>query len=107
MRKQLLGVFIPLLLLVLIAAAAETQSTGTETVKHAVLQKVDVVRGDYSVSLEITARGQLTPQLSTLAHPARVVLDLPNTSVATSQPDIDVGSIGDQNGRVDMHEEQT
>ncbi len=69
MRKQLLGVFIPLLLLVLIAAAAETQSTGTETVKHAVLQKVDVVRGDDSVSLEITARGQLTPQLSR-ARPA-------------------------------------
>src|SRR2546426_91044 len=85
MRKQLLGVFISLLLLVFIAAAAETQSTGTETVKHAVLQKVDVVRGDDSVSLEMTARGQLTPQLSTLAHPARVVLDLPNTSVATTK----------------------
>jgi len=52
--KAIAGVFIPLLLLVLIAAAAETQSTGTETVKHAVLQKVDVVRGDDSVSLEIT-----------------------------------------------------
>ena len=106
MRKQLLGVFIPLLLLVLIAAAAETQSTGTETVKHAVLQKVDVVRGDDSVSLEITARGQLTPQLSTLAHPARVVLDLPNTSVATSQTHIDVGSNGVQTVRVGMNGQQ-
>src|SRR5439155_23798593 len=92
MRKQLLGVFIPLLLLVLIAAAAETQSTGTETVKHAVLQKVDVVRGDDSVSLEITARGQLTHQLSTIAHPARVVLDLLNTTVATSYTHIIVDS---------------
>src|SRR5437667_2521498 len=106
MRKQLLGVFISLLLLVFIAAAAETQSTGTETVKHAVLQKVDVVRGDDSVSLEITARGQLTPQLSTLAHPARVVLDLPNTSVATSQTHIDVGSNGVQTVRVGMNGQQ-
>src|SRR5438445_888640 len=106
MRKQLLGVFIPLLLLVLIAAAAETQSTGTETVKHAVLQKVDVVRGDDTVSLEITARGQLTPELSTLAHPARVVLDLPNTSVATSQTHIDVGSNGVQTVRVGMNGQQ-
>src|SRR5256886_6244044 len=106
MRKQLLGVFISLLLLVFIAAAAETQSTGTETVKHAVLQKVDVVRGDDSVSLEMTARGQLTPQLSTLAHPARVVLDLPNTSVATSQTHIDVGSNGVQTVGVGMNGQQ-
>src|SRR5438309_430389 len=106
MRKQMLGGFISLLLLVFIAAAAETQSTGTETVKHAVLQKVDVVRGDDSVSLEITARGQLTPQLSTLAHPARVVLDLPNTSVATSQTHIDVGSNGVQTVRVGMNGQQ-
>ncbi len=71
MRKQLLGVFISLLLLVFIAAAAETQSTGTETVKHAVLQKVDVVRGDDSVSLEITARGQLTQRATTSQHASR------------------------------------
>jgi type IV pilus assembly protein PilQ len=104
MRKQLLGVFIPMLLLVLIAAAAEKQST--ETVKHAVLQKVEVVRGDDSVSLEITARGQLAPQLSTLAHPARVVVDLPNTSVATSRTHIDVGSNGVQTVRVGMNGQQ-
>src|SRR5436853_367129 len=106
MRKQLLGVFISLLLLVFIAAAAETQSTGTETVKHAVLQKVDVVRGDDIVSLEITVRDELPPQLSTLAHPARVVLDLPNTSVATSQTHIDVGSNGVQTVRVGMNGQQ-
>src|SRR5206468_12891663 len=100
MRKQLLGVFIPLLLLVLVAAAAETQSTGTETVKHAVLQKVDVVGGDDSVSLEITARGELTPQLSTLAHAARAVLDLPNASVPTFQRHIDVRCNGVQCLRV-------
>src|SRR5204863_10062248 len=104
MRKQLLGGFISLLLLVFIAAAAETQRTGT--VKHAVLQKVDVVRGDDSVSLEMTARGQLTPQLSTLTHPARVVLDLPYTSVATSQTHIDVGSNGVQTVRVGMNGQQ-
>jgi type IV pilus assembly protein PilQ len=104
MRKQLLGVFIPMLLLVLIAAAAEKQST--EPVKHAVLQKVEVVRGDDSVSLEITARGQLAPQLSTLAHPARVVVDLPNTSMATSRTHIDVGSNGVQTVRVGMNGQQ-
>jgi len=103
MRKQLLSVFLPLLFLGLIAAAAETQSTGAATVKHAALQKLEVVRGDDSVSLEITARGQLTPQLSTLAHPARVVLDLPNTVAATSQTHINVESNGVKTVRVAMN----
>jgi type IV pilus assembly protein PilQ len=106
MRKQLLGVFLPLTVLVLIAAAADTQSTGADTTKHAALQKIEVVRGDDGVSLEITARGQLTPQLSTLDHPARVVVDLPNTVAATSQTHINVGSNGVQTVRVGMNGQQ-
>jgi type IV pilus assembly protein PilQ len=106
MRKQLLGVFLPLTVLVLIAAAADTQSTGADTTKHAALQKLEVVRGDDGVSLEITARGQLTPQLSTLDHPARVVVDLPNTVAATSQTHINVGSNGVQTVRVGMNGQQ-
>jgi type IV pilus assembly protein PilQ len=89
MRKQLLGVFLPLLALVLIAAA-ETQSTGTE----AALQKVNVVRGSDGIQLEIIARGAVTPKLSTLDSPARLVLDLPNTAMTSSQSHINVGSDG-------------
>jgi type IV pilus assembly protein PilQ len=102
MRKQLLSVFLPLLILLQLAVAAETQSTGTEATKHAALQKVDVVRGDDGVRVEITARGQLTPQLSTLDSPARVVVELPNTVVATSQSHISVGSDGVKGVRVGM-----
>ncbi len=101
MRKQLLGVFLPLLVLVLIAAA-ETQSTGTQATRHATLQKVSVVRGEDGVSVEITARGPVTPQLTTLDRPARVVLDLPNTVAATSQSHINVGSDGVKGVRVGM-----
>jgi len=73
MRKQLLGVVLPLLILVQVSAAADTQSTGTSATTHAVLQQVNVVRGEDWVSVEITARGPATPRLSTLSSPARVV----------------------------------
>ncbi len=102
MRKQLLSVFLALLVLVLMAAAAETQSTGTEAPKHATLQNLRLVRGDDGISLEITARGKVVPQLSTLDHPARVVVDLPNTVAATSQNHISVGSEGVKEVRVGM-----
>jgi type IV pilus assembly protein PilQ len=98
MRKQLLGVSLPLLLVVLMAAA-ETQSTGTET-KHATLQKVNVVQGEDGITLEITARGSVTPKLSTLNSPARVVLDLPNTALATSTGRINVARDGVQDVRI-------
>src|SRR3989441_622462 len=101
MRKQLLSVFLPLLIL-LFVAAAETQSTVKDSTKHAALQKVNVVRGDDGVSVEITARGQVTPQLSTLDAPARVVVDLPNTVAATSQRQISVGNDGVKGVRVGM-----
>src|ERR1700737_80237 len=98
MRKQLLGI-LPLLLMVLMAAA-ETQNVGTEVIKRAALQKVNVLHGDDGLTVELTARGVLTPQLSLLDSPARLVVDLPNTSVATSLNHIDVGSDGVKDVRI-------
>jgi type IV pilus assembly protein PilQ len=100
MRKQLLGVFLPLLMLVLVAAAAETQNTGTEPSQRAAVERVSVVRAADGISVEINARGQVTPRLSTLDRPSRVVLDLPNTVMATSQSHIDVGSGGVKGVRI-------
>jgi type IV pilus assembly protein PilQ len=98
MRKQLLGV-LPLLVIVLMAAA-ETQNVGTETSKRAALQKVNVLRGEDGLTVEITARGAVNPSLSTLESPARLVVDLPNTSVATSLNHIDVDSDGVKDIRI-------
>src|SRR6266446_4090364 len=102
MRKQLLGVFLPLLVLVLMAAAAETQSTATESASHATLQKVAVVNGEDGISVEITGRGQLRPELSAVDSPARLVVDLPATVMATSQSHIGVGSDGVKGVRIGM-----
>ena len=91
MRKQLLRVFLPLLVLVLMAAA-ETQNTGTA--RHATLQKVDVLHSADGISVEMTGRGLLKPGLSMVDSPARLVVDLPATVMATSQSRIGVGSDG-------------
>jgi type IV pilus assembly protein PilQ len=106
MRKQLLAVFLPLLVVGLMLGA-DTPSTGTSTIaqaaaQHASLKRLDVVRGTDGVSIEITALGQLTPKLSTLSSPARLVLDLPNTVAATEQRQIAVGSDGVKAVRVGM-----
>jgi type IV pilus assembly protein PilQ len=103
MRKQLLGVVLPLLMLVLVAAAADTPNPGTGEATHAALQRLNVVRGDDGISVEITARGTVTPKLSTLVSPARLIIDLPNTVAATDQRHLEVGSDGVKGVRVGMN----
>jgi type IV pilus assembly protein PilQ len=99
MRKQLLAVLLPLLILALIAGA-ETQSTSTGADTRATVQKVDVMHADDGISVEITARGQVTPKLSALDSPARLLVTLPNTVAATVQNHISVGSDGVKGVRI-------
>jgi len=86
-------------ILVLVTVAAQTQSTDAT---HAALQRLNVVRSDDGISVEFTARGPVTPKLSTLASPARVVIDLPNT-VAVDQHPIAVDDDGVKGVRVGMN----
>ena len=102
MRKQFLTVLLPVLVVVLITASAQTQSAGTDAPKHAALQKVNVVRTSEGFSVEISARGALKPRLSTLDSPARIVVDLPNTVVATSRGHISVDGDGVKDVRLAM-----
>jgi type IV pilus assembly protein PilQ len=108
MRKQLLAVWLPLLILALVAGA-EAQSTSTGADTRATVQKVDVMHADDGISVEITARGQVTPKLSALGSPARVLVTLPNTVAATVQNHITVGSDGVKGVRIgtDGHEPPT
>jgi type IV pilus assembly protein PilQ len=103
MRKQQLGVILPLLIVVLVAAAAQTQNTGTVATTHAALQRLNVVRSEDGISVEFTAHGPVTPKLSTLTSPARVVIDLPNTVALTDQHQIAVDSDGVKGVRVGMN----
>ncbi|MGH3055267.1 MAG: AMIN domain-containing protein, partial [Gaiellaceae bacterium] len=99
MRKQLLVVLLPLLVL---SAMVVTASAATDTTNHATLQKVDVVRGDDGVNVELTSRGQVTPTVSTLDSPARVVVSLPNTVAATAKNHLNVDGNGVKGVRIGM-----
>ena len=102
MRKQLLGTILPLLVFCLIAAG-ETQSTGS-AVKHSSLLKVNVAHSTDAVTLELTTRGQVEPKISELDSPARLVLDLPNTTLSTWAP-VNVGSDGVKKVRLGSDQE--
>src|SRR6185437_6696905 len=99
MRKQLVTVFI-LLLISSVMAAAET---GSATGKRATLQRVNVVRANDGTSVEVTAQGQVAPSVTTLDNPARIVLDLPGAALATSQSRILVDRDGIKDVRVGVN----
>jgi len=92
MRKQqvTLTLFVSVLVLVA-AAAAQTPNQ---------LDRVNVVRGTDEIRVEMSSRGTLSPKLSTLDSPARVVVDLPETVMATGRTHIAVGADGVKGVRI-------
>lgn len=98
MRKQLLMIFLPLVVLAMIAAA-ETQGISPDAAQPATLLKVHVTPANLGADLVLTTRGQVTPKLSELNSPARLVIDLPNTVAATAQ-NIIVAADGIQRVRI-------
>ncbi|HVI08647.1 MAG TPA: AMIN domain-containing protein, partial [Candidatus Binatia bacterium] len=101
MRKQWLSMFLTWLLLGLAAPAAEMPATAPAG-QRSELQRVNVVRGADEIRVEINAQGSVTPKLSTADSPARVVVDLPATIMATGQSHIAVGSAGVKGVRIGM-----
>jgi type IV pilus assembly protein PilQ len=97
MRKQLLVVLLPLLVMI---ASAETVNTAQDTTKHATLQRVEVVRVGDGINVEMTAHGTVTPKVSTLDSPARILVTLPNTVAVTSRNHLSVGSDGVKGVRI-------
>lgn len=90
MRKQTLGTIAALLAIVLVAQA---QTPGAEA-PRAALEKVSVTRAVAGVEIVMTTRGTVTPRVETMSSPARLVVDLPNTALATSVKTIPVGNDG-------------
>jgi type IV pilus assembly protein PilQ len=88
--------FVTLLVFALAASAVATAQTQSR------LNRVDVVRGTDDVQIEMRASGTVTPKLSTLDTPARVVVDLPQTVMATGRSRIAVGADGVKDLRIGM-----
>ncbi len=104
MRKQLLGILVPLLAFVVIMNAAAADMTGKGVAKEttAALQRLEVTHSQDGLRVEFKAKGTIAPKLTTLDSPARIVVDFPNTVMATAQSRISVGSDGVKDVRVGM-----
>ena len=90
MRKQMLGTITALLAIVLMAQA---QTPGADA-SRAALERVSVAQTATGIQVEMTTRGAVTPKVETLSSPSRLVVDLPNTLLATSVKRIPVSNDG-------------
>jgi type IV pilus assembly protein PilQ len=100
MRKQLLGLIVPLLGLVLMASAADM--TGKGAAAGAQLERLEVAHSQDGLRVEFKTKGALAPKMTTLDSPARIVIDLPNTAMATSQKNVVVDQDGVKDVRLGM-----
>lgn len=66
------------------------------------LKRVNVVRKGDDVQIEISSSDAVTPRVSKLSSPARVLVELPETVMATPQNHIAVGSDGVKGVRIGM-----
>jgi AMIN domain len=66
------------------------------------LQHVNVVPGANDIQIEISSSEAITPRVSKLSSPARVLVELPETVVASAQTKIPVGSGGVKGVRIGM-----
>jgi AMIN domain len=69
---------------------------------HNQLQHVSVVPGPDGFQIEISSTQAVTPQVSKLSSPARILVELPETVVASAQNKIPVGSAGVKGVRIGM-----
>src|SRR5579872_7037661 len=76
--------------------------TGAAATGRSALEKVNVTRTGDGYNVELTARGPITPKLTTLDSPARLVLDLPNTVAATARGHISVANGDVKDVRIGM-----
>jgi Tfp pilus assembly protein PilP len=86
-------------------AAAKPESAAkpaTASSSNNQLQHVSVVPGADGLQIEISSSQAVTPRVSKLSSPARVVVELPETVVASAQSKIPVGSAGVKGVRIGM-----
>jgi Tfp pilus assembly protein PilP len=80
--------------------AAEAPVSGSSANNR--LERVNVVRNADDFQIEISPREAVTPRVSKLRSPNRVVVELPATVMATPQSKIAVGSAGVNGVRIGM-----
>jgi hypothetical protein len=82
------------------AAPKAVAPVGKAVTASSQLQRVNVVQGADSVRVEIIASQAVTPKVSKLDSPARVLVELPETADASPQNHISFGSAGVKGVRI-------
>ena len=98
MRKQLLSLMVPFLAFAFMASAADM--TGKGAPARAQLERLEVAPSPNGLLVQFKAIGTLSPHVATLDSPARIVVDLPNTALASAQTHIAVGHDGVKDVRI-------
>jgi hypothetical protein len=84
------------------AKAAVKPASAAASSQNNRLERVNVIRKADDFQIEISSREAVTPRVSKLSSPARVVVELPATVMATPQSKIAVGSAGVKGVRIGM-----
>jgi Tfp pilus assembly protein PilP len=83
-------------------APAKASAPAAASSQNNTLQGVNVVHKADDIQIEISSREAVTPKVSKLSSPARLVVELPATVMATPQSKIAVGSAGVKGVRIGM-----
>jgi hypothetical protein len=81
-------------------AAAPAAKPASASSAHNQLQHVNVTPGSDSIEIELSSTEEVTPQVSKLSSPARILVELPGTVSAAPQNHIAVGSGGVKGVRI-------
>jgi AMIN domain-containing protein len=84
------------------AKAAAKPSSASSANQNNRLERVNVVRNGDDFQIEINSREAVTPRVSKLSSPARVVVELPATAMATAKNKIPVDAAGVKGVRIGM-----
>jgi hypothetical protein len=84
------------------AKAAVKPASAAASSQNNTLERVNVIRNADDIQIEISNREAVTPRVSKLSSPARLLVELPATVMATAQNKIPVGSAGVKGVRIGM-----
>jgi len=84
------------------AASAPAPKPAAASGEHNQLQRVNVLQGADGIKVEINSSSAVTPKLTKLDSPARILVELPGTIDATPKNHIAVGSAGVKAVRIGM-----
>jgi Tfp pilus assembly protein PilP len=84
-------------------AAKPAPSSAQSAAQNNQLKQVNIVPSAGSIDIELSSTQTVTPRVSKMSSPARILIELPGTVMATAKNHIDVGNGGVKGVRIGMN----